>query len=263
MSRTSLRNLLLGAAVLAAPLLSAGPPPEALDADIVFLGEIHDNPQHHIVQAEWVAAVQPKAVVFEMLTDAQAERVTPELVADPGRMAEVLEWAASGWPDFALYHPIFAAAPNALVIGAGLPRARLGDLQSVSIAEIFGAEAELFALDRPLADEQQAAREGLQFAAHCDALPAEMLPMMVDIQRLRDAYLARATLRALEMTGGPVAVITGNGHARRDWGAPSMIDGPAVFVLGQSENGAGPEGGFDLVLDATPAERPDPCAAFR
>ena len=263
MSLTSLRNLLLGAAVLAAPLLWAGPPPEALDADIVFLGEIHDNPQHHVVQAEWVAAVQPKALVFEMLTEAQAERVTPELIADPGRMAEVLEWEASGWPDFTLYHPIFAAAPDGMVLGAGLPRARLGDLQSVSIAEIFGPEAAIFALDRPLPDDQQTDREALQFAAHCDALPTEMLPMMVNIQRLRDAYLARAALQAFDRTGGPVAVITGNGHARQDWGAPSMIDGPVVFVLGQGENGVDPEGGFDLVLDAPPAERPDPCAAFR
>ena len=39
----------------------------ARDADIVVLGEIHDNPEHHRVQAEIVAALAPAALVFEMI----------------------------------------------------------------------------------------------------------------------------------------------------------------------------------------------------
>ena len=75
--------------------------------------------------------------------------------------------------------------------------------------------------------------------AHCDALPEDMLPGMVAVQRLRDAVLARAVVRAMDDTGGPVAVITGNGHARRDWGMPAMLARAApdldVWVLGQTE----------------------------
>jgi uncharacterized iron-regulated protein len=93
-----------------------------------------------------------------------------------------------------------------------------------------------------------------------------MLPDMVDVQRLRDAVLARSALLALGETGGPVVVITGNGHARRDWGVPSylarMAPDVTVFVLGQSEGGRVPEGGFDLVVDADPVDRDDPCAGF-
>lgn len=110
-------------------------------------------------------------------------------------------------------------------------------------------------------------------AAHCDALPIEMLPMMVDIQRLRDARLAETALSAYADLGGPVVVITGNGHARRDWGAPALVERAAgevtVAALGQGETSGdaegmdAPDGSFDLVEDAAPAERDDPCEDFQ
>jgi uncharacterized iron-regulated protein len=105
----------------------------------------------------------------------------------------------------------------------------------------------------------------MQFEAHCEALPEEMLPVMVDLQRLRDAVLARAVKRALDETGGPVAVIAGNGHARKDWGAPAALgrvsDVP-VFALGIVEPG-GEEGAFDAVETVPAVEREDPCEVFR
>jgi hypothetical protein len=63
-------------------------------------------------------------------------------------------------------------------------------------------------------------------------------------------------------------VITGNGHARLDWGAPAALTlaAPEVTVLafGQGEEGKPPpEGGFDLVETGPTVERADPCLAFR
>jgi uncharacterized iron-regulated protein len=235
--------------------------------DVVILGEVHDNPAHHAEQAARVAALNPRALVFEMLTPDQAARVTPALIADPEAMAETLGWAESGWPDFAMYHPIFAAAPEAAIHGALVPREAARAVFENGPADTFGADAAAYGLTEPLPPEEQAAREALQLAAHCDALPAEMLPGMVAVQRLRDAALARATVAAMTETGGPVAVITGNGHARRDRGVPSYLARVApdleVFVLGQTEDGVPLQGGFDEVLSAPAVARPDPCATFR
>ena len=68
-------------------------------------------------------------------------------------------------------------------------------------------------------------------------------------------------------TGGPVAVITGNGHARADWGIPRFLRRAApevtYFSLGQTEDSAVLVGAFDAVLDAPGVDRPDPCEAFR
>ena len=43
-------------------------------------------------------------------------------------------------------------------------------------------------------DSEQAAREAEQMAAHCDALPEDILPGFVEAQRLRDAALAEDVL---------------------------------------------------------------------
>ena len=237
-------------------------------AQVLFLGEVHDNPAHHARQAQIVAELQPAAVVWEMLTPDQAALVTPDLIGDAGAMAEALGWADSGWPDFAMYHPIFAAAPGAGHYGAQVSRAQARAAMTDGIAVSFGDGAEAFGLDAALPQDQQTVREALQLAAHCDALPPEMLPMMVDVQRLRDARLAQSALQALRDTGGPVAVITGNGHARLDWGAPAALALAApdvtIWSLGQGEVDSGaPEGGFDLVEITAGVDRPDPCEAFR
>tara|TARA_R110000764_G_scaffold191405_2_gene276635 strand:+ start:2340 stop:3131 length:792 start_codon:yes stop_codon:yes gene_type:complete len=241
-------------------------PADVPPADIVIVGEVHDNPAHHTAQAAVVAQVQPKAIVWEMLQPAQAGLVTPELIENAGAMAERLGWAEAGWPDFSMYHPIFAAAPDAISYGAAVPRELAQAVMQEPLGAAFDAAA-AYGLDRDLSDANQIAREDLQRVAHCDALPKELLPAMVKVQRLRDATLAQAAVRALADTGGPVVVITGNGHARKDWGVPSYLAQVApkarVWSIGQAEDGNAPDGGFDVVWDAPSQDRPDPCAALR
>lgn len=231
--------------------------------DIVVIGEVHDNPHHHAEQARLISEIAPSAVVFEMLTPEQADGTVLPRFDMPEGLPDHLQWQDTGWPDFDIYRPVFDAASEARIYGAGVPRERLtGDRLA-----LFGPEAAEYGLDDPLPPEEQALREAGQREAHCDALPDEMLPVMVEIQRLRDAVLARAALRALDEAGAPVVVITGNGHARRDWGVPAMLDrvrpGLSVRVIGQTEAGAPMQGGFDEVLSSPPAEREDPCAVFR
>ncbi len=253
------------AALLAAPLF-AGPLAE-VSAQVYVLGEVHDNPEHHRVQAEAVTDLAPAALVFEMLTPEQAERVAGMARDDADALAEALDWSGSGWPDFAMYHPIFTAAPDAAIYGAAVPRGETRQAMQIGVPRAFGDGAERYGLAHEIDTEQLADRLNLQMDAHCGALPLNLLPGMVELQRLRDAVLARATLTALDETGGPVAVITGNGHARKDWGVPSYVarvaPEVAVFSLGQGEDGGVPNGGFDMVLDAPAVEREDPCAVFR
>src|SRR4051794_8681519 len=89
----------------------------ARHADIVVLGEIHDNPDHHRNQAEIVAALQPAALVFEMIPQAREDEVNTlrSEGASPDAIAKALDWTASGWPDFSFYAPILEAAPKARI----------------------------------------------------------------------------------------------------------------------------------------------------
>lgn len=239
--------------------------PRLQAADVAFLGEIHDNPQHHITQAEIVTAMAPKAVVFEMLSPQQAAQITPHLLGDAAALEAALNWQDSGWPVFSMYYPVFKAATGAAFYGALVARDDLREaMMGGDVAKLFGDEAALYGLTAPLPTAQQAQREQKQFVAHCEAMPRDILPAMVLGQRMRDARLAQTVEQALADTGGPVVVITGNGHARTDWGAPTLlISEVSSLSLGQFEAPHDGDAPFDFTVVVAPVERDDPCDAFR
>lgn len=233
-------------------------------ADVVILGEIHDNPQHHLVQKDALTIVSPSAVVWEMVTEEGAQRLAQKAASNPEELAKILKWAEMGWPPLSMYYPVFQAT-DAPVYGAMVPRTAARAAMERGAATALGADAARYGLTVPLPAAEQSAREADQLASHCNAMPESALPQLVAIQRLRDAVLTRAVLRAYDETGGPVAVITGNGHARKDRGIPTFLSrlrpGLKVFVLGQSEDGI-VYGEFDAVIDSPSVEREDPCLAF-
>lgn len=226
-------------------------------AGVLILGEVHDNELHHQTQAIAVGMVRPKALVFEMLTQDQAKIA---------RSDAATAWSDSGWGDFDLYAPIFGAAPQAAIYGANLPRGQVKEAVAQGAAKSFGAEAARYGLAEALSPDDQAAREAEQAAAHCNALPPDLLPGMVQAQRLRDAALARAVVQAMAETGGPVVVITGSGHARKDQGVPAVLAlaAPSVSVVtvGQLESDPGPEAPYDFWIVTPPQPRDDPCAGL-
>lgn len=240
--------------------------------DVVLLGEIHDNPAHHENQAAALIALQPKAIVFEMLDAGQAARVNPGVRDNPVLLGAVLEWDESGWPDFALYAPLFSAVPDAAIYGAALPRAKVRAAFQDGAAAVFDGDAARFGLDQPLDPDEQSAREDAQFASHCEAMPRNLMGGMVESQRLRDAHFSAMVVQALVETGGPVAVIAGSGHTRVDWGMPvylrRAVPDLSLLALGQLEAGRGwavddaSQPPFDMWIVTDPVDRGDPCAAF-
>lgn len=252
----------------AAPVAASEIGPDGLDnlpaADVVFLGEVHDNPAHHAHQASAVAAIRPMALVFEMILPEQVAGL-PADRSDLAAMRDALRWDARGWPDFAMYHPIFTAAPEARIYGADVPQADLARAMQDG-ADTVLSDAR-FGLAVPYPAAAQAEVEDMLWAAHCYAIPREAMAPMVQAQRLRDASLAKAALDAFDETGGPVVVITGTEHARTDRGAAAVLRqaDPSLRVLsvGQLETTPQDTPPFDmwLVTEGVPT-RGNPCEAF-
>ncbi len=233
-------------------------------ADVMILGEVHDNAHHHLGQAAAIAAIRPKAVVFEMLSPEQAAMVTPALLADQVALEAALDWNASGWPDFALYYPVFAALGEAQVYGAKRPRDEVRRAFGEGAAAVFGPG---YGLDQPLPDDELVQRTQEQFAAHCEAMPLDMMGGMVEAQRFRDAAFAATVVQAFKETGGPVVLIAGNGHARIDWGVPALLaigaSDLSVLTVGFLEEPAEATQPYDLWIVTEPAMRENPCLAFQ
>jgi uncharacterized iron-regulated protein len=239
---------------------------KARHADIVLIGEVHDNPGHHANQAAIVRALQPAALVFEMFPQESEDAINTLRLEGAGHaaIAAELDWRDSGWPDFDFYAAILDAAPKARVFGAGQPMADVNRAMLEGAASVFGPDAATYGLDVPLTPEAQASREQGLADAHCGKLPPEALPGLVEAQRFRDAGLADAALWARTMTAdGQVVVIAGSGHVDKRLGVPAALAVAApdvkVFSIGQLETDDENDAFDALLLAPAPPARGDPC----
>ena len=244
-------------------------------ADVIVLGEVHDNPGHHQVQAQLVAALKPAGLAFEMVPRASEEGIAVFLEQGGTRdqIGPAIGWDRMGWPDWSMYSAIFTAAPDAGITGGALPRKQVR--RAVRDGALAAAGPDLrAALRKPLPADHQAALEQVMVDSHCGHLPASAAPGMVEGQRLRDASFAAAILRARRAGGsGPVILITGTGHAHRDRGVPLYLSRLApdlkVATIGMTESQTPPEASelsaqpFDALVVTAPVNRPNPCAAFQ
>lgn len=255
-------------------------------ADHVLLGETHDNPEHHRVEAlllrGLVAAGRRPAVAFEMLDVPQQAAVDAAVARsprDPDALAEAVGWDRSGWPAFALYRPVFAAALDAglPIVAANLGRAEARRLARQGTAVLRPDARALLERAGPLSEASARALRAEMAASHCGELPEAMLDPMVQGQRGRDATLAARVLAAAEGRGA--VLVAGAGHVRADHGVPSYLPwaggAPRVATVGMLEVAPDAEapgdyadafGGalpFDYVVFTPAADRHDPCEELR
>lgn len=256
------------AAFTASPLSNAL---EAIrDFKLIAIGERHDNPDHHKLQAELVRLLQPSGLAFEMIPR-EHEAMVNEMRregASRDELGKALNWAETGWLDWDLYAPILEAAPDAYVAGGGLSRKTLTAIYRDGPIALGEAFVQRYGLETKLPSAAMTDMLDAQFQGHCGMIARDKLAPMVTIQRVWDASYADALLRAAQKGGGSAVLICGNAHARLDYGAPSYVKhstGEIAASIGLLEEGE-PDvesGKFTTTLTASAPVRDDPCDALR
>jgi uncharacterized iron-regulated protein len=258
----------------------------AAGAHLLLLGETHDNPDHHLLQARLVRAVSAggrrPALAFEML-DVGKQAAVDEALAraprDPGALAEAVGWATSGWPPFAIYRPVFEAGLDAglPIAAANLSRAQARELAAKGPETLEPAVRARLERVGPFPEDVVLALRQEMSDSHCGEFPEARVEPMLTAQKARDAQMAER-LAAADRGQGAI-LIAGRGHVRTDVGVPVFLDaGPDRPVVSiaitevhpeatrpeeyRSEYGSGPLP-FDLVVFTPAMPREDPCARLR
>lgn len=196
----------------------------------VLLGEKHDNPDHHQLQASLlraiIAADRRPAVGFEMFDIDQRPAIAQHLAATPADaagLADAVNWDRSGWPDWVLYQPIAEVALEAglPIVATNLPRATVRALGRQGPAAVEPAVLTRLGLDRPLAPETHAEIAAEILNAHCGYASASTVEAMITVQRARDAQIAESLAVAGQEDGA--VLIAGSGHVRKDYGVPAHL----------------------------------------
>jgi uncharacterized iron-regulated protein len=202
-------------------------------AEFVLLGEKHDNPDHHRLQAEvlrgLIAAGRRPAVGFEMFSLDDAGAIANHLARAPGDAAGLgpaLNWQKSGWPDWAMYQPIAEAALAAklAIFATNLPLATARKMSRDGLALEPSVRRDL-GLDRPLSDVMFATMAADIRNSHCGYGSAESVQTMVQVQRARDAQMAQSLIAAATADGA--VLVAGAGHVRSDYGIPIYLTAKA------------------------------------
>ena len=250
-------------------------------ADFALLGERHDNPEHHRLQAELVSALQqagsrPRPVAFEMIPAERQIEIVEHRRRHPGDatgLGEALGWDRSGWPDWRLnYAPIAQAAMDAGVeiVAADLSRSQIDEVMRRGPDALRAPFLRRTGLDRHLPPPLFAALQDEIQEAHCGVVPEEALGGMVQAQRARDAMLADRLAAVAGRAGG--ILIAGAEHVRRDRGVPrylarlrpdARILSLAFVETDQAQARLSRDLPYDFLWLTEPIERPDPCVEHR
>ena len=270
---------------------------------VLILGEVHDNPIHHRIRAAFIRSARGSkpdgptgdfgrraraaAIVFEHLRADQAAALgklqakdgTP-LVTIADEWLAALEWDKSGWPDKAMFKPLFeeVIAGKHPVYPAEPARGTVRDIARQGFQAVDGEEIKRLKLDKPLSAPLQNALLDELEASHCGLMPRTAFGKMAEAQRYRDAHYAAVIDAAAETHKSGVVLLAGNGHVRRDRGVPYYLAmrGKQAFAVAlvEVEDGKtnpdayierGPDGSpiYDAILFTTRAERKDPCEEMR
>ena len=256
---------------------------ELASAPFVLLGEVHDNPVHHQLQADVLQAViaaglRP-ALAMEQL-DREHQSAVDAAAAAAGATADSVADAGvvdrKGWA-WNFYAPLMKLALDARlpVVAMNLSRDGARNVARQGFTSLGASAPADLALDRTWNPVRQKVMEREIDDGHCGQLPPSALPRMIDMQRARDATMADALV-----TRAPqgAVVIAGAGHVRTDIGIPvylaARMPGKRVIAIGFVEIDAERRNvgdyaptptappPYDYAWFTPAAEREDPCAGF-
>ncbi len=187
----------------------------------VFVGEKHDNPEHHrlellLIQARLKNVIAPGAdkVIFEMLDDSQDQALANLKSGNSlEQMHTILSWSAKSW-DWASYGTLFQAALNKEAL-------KSGNISKSFISKIY-REGEKSMSDNPRFETVFQATPTIKsylldqiFTSHCGMQSRETLTPMLHIQLAKDASMASAMAQSARGM-----LIAGGEHVRAETAVP-------------------------------------------
>lgn len=206
-------------------------------AGTLMVGEVHDNPAHHLIEQWLVTRLAERraqgAVVLEML-DSDQQRPVAEVQAwlrqgnqvRAPRLRQIMHWDERWrWEQYGSLVEVLMKAPYPLLAGnlSRAERKRLMSTPKESVEALFPTPA--------IAVRQ---REHI-VQMHCGQIDAERLSGMLAIQHARDLRMAQV----LDSAATPRLLFAGALHTLKSQGAPQYLaEGPRdpglrVLVIGE------------------------------
>jgi uncharacterized iron-regulated protein len=195
--------------------------------DLVFIGEVHDNPEHHLIQVQILQALGdrcgPITVAMEFFQRPSQETLDRYVRGDlkESEFLEALDWKRTWGYDYHLYRPLLLAARERslkiLAINAPAPIVRkvarkgLRGLTEQERSQVAGE------IDLDNRAYREYLRETYKEHTHQEL---KRFQDFYEAQCVREETMAETISNHLKEKGGKVLVFAGNGHIAHKFGIP-------------------------------------------
>jgi uncharacterized iron-regulated protein len=199
--------------------------------DIIILGEVHDNVEHHRIHGQLVNEINASRKLANDGKGGSKDQVKISIVVEHLPAGNVVQFDSSlekslinagfnpqswAWPTHEL---LFSAISTSGLVLKG------GSLGASAGKEIYSSNGASAPANIKLLMERSSLSEASQKIlfkeiqdGHCGLFPENKIPQMAQVQRARDASLAYEAVQS-----APSILIVGNGHAWNDVGVPQII----------------------------------------
>lgn len=189
---------------------------------VIFIGEKHDNPDHHSIEAYLIHKLvdHQTTVVFEMLDD-RHQPVLAQLTANLSleQLKQKLNWGEHNWPwqDYGFLFQQVLQQQGQLKAGNISPGQMMAIYtEGVEVLDQRKRFASIAITQKTLSQPLLA----LIDESHCHKMDTEQLQPMVTIQLAKDASMAFALMST---TSPKKIMLSGGIHARKDIGIPQHL----------------------------------------
>jgi len=204
--------------------------------DVIFVGEVHNNPEHHLIQVQLLQAIMaryapPLAVAMEFF-DTTRQPVLDRFMngdLDETNFLKEVDWK-NGWRfPYHLYRPILFATRDkgTALLGINAPGAVVKKVSRSGLHSLTPEERHQVARDIDL--ENKAHREYLSTVFKQHSFGKETphgvknFDHFYQAQCVWDETMAETIADYMAKQGGKMVVFTGNGHIADKFGIPERV----------------------------------------
>ena len=204
--------------------------------DVIFIGEVHNNPEHHLIQVQLLQALMaryapPLAVAMEFFDTSRQPVLDRFMNGDLNEKAflKAVDWENSWRFPYHLYRPILWISQDkgTALLGINAPNQLVRKVARTGLESLTDKEREQVASDIDL--NNAAHREYLStiFEQHSFKKDSphgmENFEHFYQAQCVWDETMAETIAAYMEAKGGKMVVFTGNGHIVNKFGIPDRL----------------------------------------
>jgi uncharacterized iron-regulated protein len=199
--------------------------------DLVFVGEVHDNPEHHLIQVQILQSLMgccgPVTIAMEFLRKPDQEFIDLYLKGEltEEQFLEKIDWRGGGWGfAYHLYRPIFLLAKQnkSEMLPINAPHEIVKKVARKGLNSLDHAERNRLATDIDLSNKAHFAyvREVYEHHSHKQLREFEYF---YEAQCVWEDTMAENIAKYLGENRVKVVALTGNGHIVNKFGIPDRV----------------------------------------